>query len=65
MIEARAKVRLADEYDEARDEGLARSAGRPKSAPESADIGLRRDEIHEARARPITSIKAKGGEVIY
>ena len=70
--QARAKVRLADEYDEAQRRGEVASGkdgpgagvvdGNAKAT--AADIGLRRDEIHEARARPITSIKA-GGDVSY
>lgn len=60
VIEARAKVRLADEYDAAQDRGDVASGStgrgdkivvgnndiRPATA---ADLGLRRDEIHEAR----------------
>ncbi|MCA0872198.1 hypothetical protein LCL97_15265 [Seohaeicola saemankumensis] len=53
-IEAAAKRRLADEYDAAQDRGEV--AGRSRScvgadnAPATAaDLGLRRDQIHEAR----------------
>ena len=57
-IEARAKERLADEYDaaqergevatgnRARDFGVAGDNAKPATA---ADLGLRRDEIHEVR----------------
>lgn len=56
LIEARAKMRLADEYDGAQERGEVASDGRPKSVADcngipstAADLGLRRDEIHEAR----------------
>lgn len=57
VIEARAKVRLADEYDEAQRRGeVAKlgdnlpSVGVDNAKPATAaDLGLRRDEIHEAR----------------
>jgi hypothetical protein len=57
-IEARAKMRLAEEYDAAQDRGEVASGSvrtdivadhndvRPATA---ADLGIRRDEIHEAR----------------
>lgn len=56
-IEARAKERLAEEYDAAQERGevaklgdnlpsVAASNAKPATA---ADLGLRRDEIHEAR----------------
>jgi hypothetical protein len=53
LIESRAKIRLADEWDAAKDAGLVGS-GRPKSVPEgngftAAEAGLDRKEIHEAR----------------
>jgi hypothetical protein len=55
-IEARAKRRLADEYDAAQSRGeVARlgdnlpSVDVTNSKPTAADLGLRRDEIHEAR----------------
>lgn len=54
-IEARAKRRLADEYDAAQARGEVAS-GRPKSVENgntfqatASDLGLRRDQIHEAR----------------
>ena len=55
-IEARAKVRLADEYDLAQSQGDMPKAGRPstKNLPEennfsSSDVGTSHKEIHEAR----------------
>ena len=56
-IEARAKRRLADEYDAAQERGeIARhgggrkfNVGDPNVEITAADLGLRRDEIHEAR----------------
>jgi hypothetical protein len=58
LIEARAKVRLADEYDAAQAAGEVRKPGqRGKavadddsiSAPKVDDLGLSRQEVHEAR----------------
>jgi hypothetical protein len=54
-IRARAEIRLAEEYDIAQARGEVRTAGNPivvdpnncKVGP--SDLGLRRDEIHEAR----------------
>ena len=55
-IEARAKIRLADEYDAAQERGEVQSHGgqiprdvAEHNIPSAADLGLRRDEIHEAR----------------
>ena len=56
-IEARAKRRLADEYDAAQERGeIARhgggrkfNVGDPNVEITAADLGLRRDEIHDAR----------------
>lgn len=56
-IRARAEMRLAEEYDEAQDRGeVSRGGGRPDCVEDrnavpatSEDLGLRRDEIHEAR----------------
>jgi phage N-6-adenine-methyltransferase len=59
-IESRAKIRLADEYDAAQERGEVATNGQrgPEKAVEydnsfspstAADLGLRRDEIHEAR----------------
>jgi predicted transcriptional regulator len=54
-IRARAEMRLAEEYDAAQDRGEV-ATGRPKSLDDgktfqatSAGLGLRSDEIHEAR----------------
>lgn len=57
LIEARAKMRLADEYDAAQARGeVSRGGGRPDCVEDhnavpatAADLGIRRDEIHEAR----------------
>ena len=59
LIEARAKVRLADEYDAAQASGeVGQRTGRPRKVVEGADdirpptaaeVGLSRQEIHEAR----------------
>ncbi len=55
LIEARAKSRLADEYDAAQERGEVHKHGGDKSnaaehnVATAADLGLRRDEIHEAR----------------
>lgn len=54
-IEAAAKRRLADEYDAAQARGEVKRNGGDRSSVEdrntasSADLGLRRDQIHEAR----------------
>lgn len=54
-IRARAEMRLAEEYDAAQDRGEVHRHGGDKSNVASdnvataADLGLRRDEIHEAR----------------
>jgi hypothetical protein len=56
LIEARAKMRLADEYDAAQARGevhrhggqLPRDVG-DSNIPSVDDLGLRRDEIHDAR----------------
>lgn len=58
-IRARAEMRLAEEYDAAQDRGEVAKAGqydRPNVVSDnvsrratSADLGMRRDEIHEAR----------------
>jgi hypothetical protein len=55
VIEARAKVRLADEYDDAQRRGEVATVGNPSIVGDAndrataADLGLRRDEIHDAR----------------
>lgn len=54
-IEARAKIRLADEYDAAQERGEVKRNGGDRSTLESretasaADLGLRHDQIQEAR----------------
>lgn len=56
-IRARAEMRLAEEYDAAQDRGeVAKSGqrndlvvGNNEVKPTAADLGIRRDEIHEAR----------------
>ena len=54
-IEAAAKRRLADEYDGAQSRGEVKRNGGDRSSVEdrntasTADLGLRRDQIHEAR----------------
>lgn len=52
-IRARAEMRLAEEYDDAQDRGEVAGHGRSKveadNVTTAADLGLRRDEIHEAR----------------
>jgi uncharacterized DUF497 family protein len=53
LIEARAKMRLADEYDAAQDRGEVASLGtnqhRQEGVADANTLGIRRDEIHEAR----------------
>ncbi|NCQ23695.1 MAG: hypothetical protein COW54_05985 [Rhodobacteraceae bacterium CG17_big_fil_post_rev_8_21_14_2_50_63_15] len=54
MIHARAEMRLAEEYTEAQERGeVARLGQYPRDVADhnistAADLGLRRDEIHEA-----------------
>lgn len=56
-IRARAEMRLAEEYDDAQERGEVAKSGqrndlvvdRNEVKPTAADLGLRRDEIHEAR----------------
>ena len=56
-IRARAEMRLAEEYDDAVDRGEVAGHGGGRNfkiagdnvEPTAADLGLRRDEIHEAR----------------
>ena len=57
LIEARAKIRLAEEYDAAQERGEVATDGRPKTVtdgngfiPTAAALGLSRKEIHEARS---------------
>ena len=56
LVEARAKMRLADEYDAAQERGEVASNGGDKSripdrnsAPTAAEIGLKHKDVHEAR----------------
>lgn len=54
VIEAEAKRRLADEYDEAQERGEIRTAGHPNSSdaedlPGVAEIGITHKDVHEAR----------------
>ncbi len=54
LIETRAKIRIADEYDAAQEAGQASKGGRPKTVSDgngftAAEAGLSRKEIHEAR----------------
>jgi hypothetical protein len=58
-IEAKAKRRLAAEYDAAQERGEVQADGRPKTVPDqngflpapatAADLGISRKDIHEAR----------------
>lgn len=56
MIESRAKVRLAEEYDAAQERGEVATVGKRsqperlvEAPPSAAEIGLSRKDIHEAR----------------
>jgi len=54
LIEARAKILIADKWDEAQAAGKASKGGRPKTVSDgngftSEETGLSRKEIHEAR----------------
>lgn len=62
-IRARAEMRLAEEYDDAQDRGEVQKHGgqTPRDVgavniPAAADLGIRRDEIHDARR-----MRDKGG----
>ncbi len=56
-IEAQAKRRLADEYDNAQEQGEVQAHGRPKNLPDgkdftpvtAGDLGLSHKDVHEAR----------------
>lgn len=56
LVEARAKMRLADEYDGAQDRGEMAKPGKPVIVPDgnnkgtTAEANISRKEIHEARA---------------
>lgn len=62
IIESQAKSRLADEYDAAQERGEVAGHGRSKvegsNVTTASDLGLRRDEIHEAR-QVRDAVKAK------
>ncbi|TCN30315.1 SAM-dependent methyltransferase [Sinorhizobium americanum] len=54
LIETRAKIKIAREWDAAQEAGTGSKGGRPKTVPDgnsftAADTGLSRKEIHEAR----------------
>ncbi|MEY9098869.1 hypothetical protein ABIA24_001778 [Sinorhizobium fredii] len=64
LIEARAKIQLAREWDAATEAGQTLK-GRPKSVPNenaftAADAGLSRKEIHEARKLAAAEARAPG-----
>lgn len=68
-IEARAKIRLADEYDAAQERGEVATGNRAKDfavaddnakPATAADLGLRRDQIHEARQLRDAEAEAPG-----
>ncbi|TIP38370.1 MAG: hypothetical protein E5X76_19990 [Mesorhizobium sp.] len=62
-IEAMAKRRLADEYDAAQERGEVAKRGKPVNIPErnnkatTAEIGIRRKDIHEARQMRVAIAK--------
>lgn len=62
-IEAMAKRRLADEYDAAQERGEVAKRGKPINVPErnnkatTAEIGIRRKDIHEARQMRVAIAK--------
>jgi hypothetical protein len=65
LIEARAKMRLAAEYDSAREAGQAAGKGRPKNIPDEnvftqAEAGLSAKDIHEARKLAAAEGRAPG-----
>lgn len=52
LIEARAKMRLADEYDAAQERGEVAKAGnssKPEELARANDLGISHKEVHEAR----------------
>jgi hypothetical protein len=54
LIEARAKMALADQYDEAQAAGMVATQGRPKKVSDEnlfrlEDVGLNKARVHEAR----------------
>ncbi|RWP31792.1 SAM-dependent methyltransferase [Mesorhizobium sp.] len=65
LIEARAKIRLADEWDSSQASGQAKGKGRPKNVPDveqfsAADAGFTSKEIHEARKLATAERKQPG-----
>lgn len=65
LIESRAKMRLADEYDEAKKSGAAAAQGRPKNIPDEnvfklEDAGLSAKEVHEARRLRDAELRTPG-----
>lgn len=69
LIESRAKSRLADEYDAAQERGEVAKSGQRNDLvvddnevkPTAADLGLRRDEIHEVPIFSSLALKIKSG----
>lgn len=64
-IQARAKMRLADEYDAAQERGEIAKAGKPNSSfteelPSAIDIGLTHKEVHEARQLRDAELQSPG-----
>lgn len=64
-IETRARMRLAEEYGRAQDEGRAAGKGRPKNVSDEniftqEEIGLTRGEIHAARKLAAAEERAPG-----
>jgi len=65
LIEARAKIRLAVDYDAAQAAGAV-AKGRPKSLPDGntsatvAELGLTSKEVHEARKLAAAELRAPG-----
>lgn len=65
LIEARAKIWLAKDWDAAQAAGEAKSKGRPKNVDgdrqySAEDVGLTRDQIHEARKLADAERRAPG-----
>ncbi|EJL57950.1 hypothetical protein PMI09_00655 [Rhizobium sp. CF122] len=65
LIETRAKILIANEYDVAQEEGRAAGKGRPKNVSDEnifkqSETGLTRKEIHEARKLADAERKAPG-----
>lgn len=65
LIEARAKIQIAGEWDAAQAAGKASKGGRPKNVPDgngftAEEAGLTRKEIHEARRLAEAEAKQPG-----